>query len=161
MQSLRDLRRRARDARAQQLAARLHRLEAAQQAALAARAARQREFDDHRQAEAAERSRIHAGPTRVADLAALDHWRRAADEREAVSNKKVSDAERAVGAERSETEMTRRALAVAEAEANVLERHHQGWLREEAQRAERTAEEEAAETWLSRVGQRHRRRGSQ
>jgi hypothetical protein len=143
------------------MAARLRRLEAAWQAAMTARAARQRELDDHRQVEAAERNRISAGLTRVADLAALDRWRRAAGEREAASNRKVSDAERAVGAERSETEITRRALAVAEAEANVLERHHRGWLREEGQRAERAAEEEATEGWLGRMGQRHRPRGSQ
>ena len=160
LQSLRDLRRRARDARAEQLAVRLRRLEAARQAAGTAREARQRELDAHRQVEAAERDRIGAGLSRVADLAALDRWRRSADEREAASSRKVSNADRAFCAERSETEVTRRALSVADAEASAVERHHRRWSHKEAARAERTAEEEASDAWLGRLGQARRRRGS-
>lgn len=150
LESLRELRRRERDARADQLAEQLGGVEAAEKRVRMAESARQREQDAHQQVEAAEWSRTLAGITRVADLVRAAEWRRAARERETASAEKVRAADLAVSRERSEAEARRVALSLADADGRILERHFRGWNEERTRVAERASEEEAADGWLGR-----------
>ncbi len=138
------------DERARALARERARTEVAKTRAVSAELA----LDRHDQATndelESERAQLEAGALRVQDLAQVAGWEHAAAEQRVALERQRSEAAQALAAQRAAEGTSQAELVRADADAEAVAKHRNGW--EAARRkAQQDAEAEAAEeAWLAR-----------
>ncbi len=116
-----------------------------------AESARRRFEVRQRESELEERARLSTGLNHGFDFAVFEAWRQ--DALEALDGLRAAEvrAKRALAAAMEQEAAASHGLAGAEAELKALEKDYEQWLDAQRSRAERAADEERDEHWISRA----------
>ena len=148
--ALQDKRKSEVDERARALARERARTEVAKNRAASAELALGRHDQATNDELESERAQLEAGALRVQDLAQVAGWEHAAAAERVVLERQRSEAAQALTAQRAAEGKSQAELVRADADAEAVAKHRQGWEAARAKARQEAEAEAAEEAWLAR-----------